>query len=65
MTGVKIRDNESIESAIRRFKKTCEKAGILAELRNRENYEKPSAKRKKKALAAKKQPLRRFRHNLF
>jgi len=65
MTGVKIRDNESIESAIRRFKKTCEKAGILAELRKREHYEKPSVKRKKKALAAKKRALRRSRNNFF
>jgi len=65
MTGVKIRDNESIESAIRRFKKTCEKAGILAELRKREHYEKPSVKRKKKALAAKKRAMRRSRNSFF
>jgi small subunit ribosomal protein S21 len=65
MTGVKIRENESIESAIRRFKKTCEKAGILAELRKREHYEKPSVKRKKKAIAAKKRPLRRSRSYFF
>jgi len=65
MTGVKIRDNESIESAIRRFKKTCEKAGILAELRKREHYEKPSVKRKKKALAAKKRAMRRSRSHFF
>ena len=52
MTGVRIKDNESIESAIRRFKKQCEKAGILAELRKREHYEKPSVKRKRKAIAA-------------
>ncbi|MCH7914243.1 MAG: 30S ribosomal protein S21 [Deltaproteobacteria bacterium] len=61
MTGVRIRDNESIESAIRRFKKTCEKAGILAELRKREHYEKPSVKRKRKAIAARKRALKRFR----
>jgi small subunit ribosomal protein S21 len=48
MTGVRVRENESIESAIRRFKKLCEIAGILAELRKREHYEKPSVKRKKK-----------------
>lgn len=63
MTGVRVRDNESIESAIRRFKKLCEKAGILAELRKREHYEKPSVKRKKKAIAAKKRALRRVRHS--
>jgi small subunit ribosomal protein S21 len=62
MTGVRVRENESIESAIRRFKKLCEKAGILAELRKREHYEKPSVKRKKKAIAAKKRALRRVRH---
>jgi small subunit ribosomal protein S21 len=65
MTGVRIRDNESIESAIRRFKKQCEKAGILAELRKREHYEKPSVKRKKKALAAKKRAMRRSRSHFF
>ena len=63
MTGVRVRENESIESAIRRFKKLCEKAGILAELRKREHYEKPSVKRKKKAIAAKKIALRRVRHS--
>ena len=59
MPGVRVKDNEPIESAIRRFKKQCEKAGILSELRKREHYEKPSVKRKKKALAARKLALRR------
>ena len=54
MAGVRVKDNEPIESAIRRFKKQCEKAGILAELRKREHYEKPSVRRKKKAMAARK-----------
>lgn len=61
MTGIKVRDKESIESAIRRFKKMCEKAGILAELRKREHYEKPSVKRKKKLIAARKRALKRAR----
>ncbi|MFQ5540152.1 MAG: 30S ribosomal protein S21 [Candidatus Binatia bacterium] len=65
MTGVRIRDNESIESAIRRFKKQCEKAGILAELRKREHYEKPSVKRKRKAIAARKRAMKRFRTYRF
>ncbi|MCH6546040.1 MAG: 30S ribosomal protein S21 [Deltaproteobacteria bacterium] len=65
MTGVRIRDNESIESAIRRFKKTCEKAGILAELRKREHFEKPSIKKKKKAIAARKRALKRARNYRF
>ena len=59
MPGVRVKDNEPIESAIRRFKKQCEKAGILSELRKREHYEKPSVKRKKKALAARKRARRR------
>jgi small subunit ribosomal protein S21 len=59
MAGVRVKENEPIESAIRRFKKQCEKAGILAELRKREHYEKPSVRRKRKALAAKKRFLRR------
>ena len=59
MAGVRVKENEPVESAIRRFKKQCEKAGILGELRKREHYEKPSVKRKKKTLAAKKRFLRR------
>ena len=59
MARVQVHDNESIESAIRRFKKQCEKAGILAELRKREHYEKPSVRRKKKAMAARKRAVRR------
>ena len=59
MAGVRIKESEPIESAIRRFKKQCEKAGILAELRKREHFEKPSVRRKKKSLAAKKRFLRR------
>ena len=54
MAGVRVREGESFESFMRRFKKQCEKAGILSEIRKREHYEKPSVKRKKKALAARK-----------
>lgn len=54
MPMVKIREGESFESAVRRFKKQCEKAGILTEVRKREHYEKPSVRRKKKSIAAKK-----------
>ncbi len=60
MPGVKVREDESFEQALRRFKKQCEKAGILSELRKREHYEKPSVKRKKKAAAAKKRGHRPF-----
>ena len=61
MAGVKIRDNESFESALKRFKKQCEKAGILTELRKREHYEKPSVRRKRKAMAARKKALKRLK----
>ena len=49
MAGVRVKENEPIEVAIRRFKKQCEKAGILSELRKREHFEKPSVRRKKKS----------------
>lgn len=61
MPGIKVKDGEPFESALRRFKKQCEKAGILSEVRKREHYEKPSVKRKKKSLAAKKRALKRNR----
>ena len=54
MSEVRIRDNESLESALRRFKRMTARSGILAEARKREHYEKPSVKRKKKAEAARK-----------
>ena len=60
MPGVKIREDESFEQALRRFKKQCEKAGILSELRKREHYEKPSIQRKKKMAAARKRSRRTF-----
>ena len=52
MSDVKIKDNESLDNALRRFKRQCAKSGILSEVRKREHYEKPSVKRKKKAEAA-------------
>jgi small subunit ribosomal protein S21 len=61
MTTVIIREGESFESALRRFKKQCERTGILSEVRKREHYEKPSVKRKKKILAAKKRALKKMR----
>ena len=51
---IRIKDNESLESALRRFKRSCAKSGVLAEVRKREHYEKPSVKRKKKSEAARK-----------
>ena len=59
MPNVKVRANEPFEFALRRFKRTCEKAGILAETRKREFYEKPTQERKRKAAAAVKRHLRR------
>jgi small subunit ribosomal protein S21 len=50
---------------MKRFKKQCEKAGILSEIRKREHYEKPSVKRKKKALAAKKRALKKARKGMM
>ncbi len=61
MPAIIIRDGESFESALRRFKKQCERTGILSEVRKREHYEKPSVKRKKKILAAKKRALKKMR----
>lgn len=61
MPGIKIRENESFESALKRFKKQCEKTGILSEVRKREHFEKPSLKKKRKALAAKKRVMKRMR----
>ena len=52
MPGVRVKENESFELALKRFKKQCEKAGILSEVRKREHYEKPSIKKKKKAIPA-------------
>ena len=54
MSQVVIKDNETLDSALRRFKRNCAKAGIMGELRKREHYDKPSVKRKKKSEAARK-----------
>jgi small subunit ribosomal protein S21 len=61
VSEVIIRDDESFERALRRFKKQCEKAGILSELRKHRHYEKPSERRKRK-LAAALRKNRRPRH---
>jgi small subunit ribosomal protein S21 len=61
LPGVKLKENESFESALKRFKKQCEKAGLMYELRKREHYEKPSVRRKKKALAARKRALKKLK----
>lgn len=61
MPGVKIRENESFENALKKFKRQCEKSGILSDLKKREHYEKPSIKKKKKAIAARKRALKKTR----
>ena len=53
MSEVRVKDND-LEGALRRFKRCCAKSGVLAEVRKREHYEKPSVKRKKKSEAARK-----------
>ncbi|MEE4243981.1 MAG: 30S ribosomal protein S21 [Gammaproteobacteria bacterium] len=52
MPSVKVKENEPFDVALRRFKRSCEKAGILAEVRRREHYEKPTSVRKRKKAAA-------------
>ena len=54
MSEVKVGKNESLDAALRRFKRSCQKAGVLSEVRKREHYEKPSVKKKKKSEAARK-----------
>jgi len=52
MSEIRIKENESLDSALRRFKRSCAKSGVLSELRKREHYESPSVKRRKKSEAA-------------
>ena len=59
MPLVKVREDESLESALRRFKRQCERSGILTELRKRQHFEKPSVRKKRKAQAARKKAMRR------
>ena len=58
MTEVKVGKSETIDSALRRFKRATQKAGVLSEVRKREHYEKPSVKRKKKSEAARKRKFK-------
>ena len=60
MPLIVVKEDESFENALRRFKRMCEKSGILSELKKRQHYEKPSAKRKRKAIAARKKMLRKL-----
>lgn len=61
MPSVRVRENEPFDIALRRFKRACEKAGVLAEVHRREFYEKPTQERKRKAAAA----VKRWQKKLF
>ena len=58
MSEIKVQKGESLDSALRRFKRSCQKAGVLSEVRKREHYEKPSVKRKLKSEAASKRKFK-------
>ena len=58
MSEVRVKENESLDSALRRWKKSCARSGVLAEVRKREHYEKPSVRRKKKSEAARKRKFK-------
>ena len=60
MAEVRVKDNESLDSALRRFKRQCARSGVLAELRKREHYESPSVKRRKKSEAARKNRNKKY-----
>ncbi|MEH6551915.1 MAG: 30S ribosomal protein S21 [Pseudomonadales bacterium] len=60
MPAVRVKENEPFDIALRRFKRTCEKAGIMADVRKREFYEKPTSVRKRKAAAAVKRHLKKM-----
>lgn len=59
MPSVRVKENEPFDIALRRFKRACEKAGVLSEVRRREFYEKPTSERKRKAAAAVKRHLKK------
>ena len=60
MPSVKVKENEPFDVALRRFKRSCEKAGVLSEVRRREFYEKPTSVRKRKAAAAVKRHMKKL-----
>lgn len=63
MPTVRVKDNEPFDVALRRFKRTCEKANIMKDVKEKEFYEKPTAKRKRKKAAAKKREEKRVANN--
>ncbi len=60
MPLIKVREDETLENALKRFKRKCEKSGVLTEIKKRQHYEKPSVRRKRKALAARKKLMKRL-----
>ncbi|MCL2838367.1 MAG: 30S ribosomal protein S21 [Oscillospiraceae bacterium] len=58
MAEIKIKDNESLDNALRRFKRSCARAGVMSDVRRHEHYEKPSVRRKKKSEAARKRKFK-------
>ena len=64
MPAVKVKENEPFDIALRRFKRSCEKAGVLSEVRRRESYEKPTSIRKRKRAAAVKRHLKKMQRDV-
>ncbi|WP_077367974.1 30S ribosomal protein S21 [Anaerosalibacter sp. Marseille-P3206] len=60
MAEIKVGENESLDNALRRFKRQCARSGVMSEVRKREHYEKPSVKRKKKSEAARRKNKKRY-----
>lgn len=58
MTEIRVKENETLDSALRRFKKSCARSGVLSEVKKREQYDKPSVKKKKKSEAARKRKFK-------
>ena len=65
MNGIVIRDSENFERALRRFSKTCERTGVLSDVKKYRHFEKPSAERKRKVNAAKRKRMRDERRALY
>ena len=58
MAEIRVKENETLDSALRRFKKSCARSGVLSEMKKREQYDKPSVKKKKKSEAARKRKFK-------
>ncbi|MEE2708153.1 MAG: 30S ribosomal protein S21 [Gemmatimonadota bacterium] len=65
MPGIRVKEGEPFEKALRRFTKTCEKAGIMSEIRKHQHFEKPSARRKRKLNAAKRKNMKRLQQHQY